>query len=209
MHQKNPQETSWRQIFIWGVQKKQVEEEIAAEKQACLTCGHSPDDWGLSLLAVHQDCEAVGILHTRGQARYHNAARIRDDLTGSLSTLAWAHTKLQRRSKAFFSVLSTPIPWSYQQFCLVTQHGSVSSIPTTNPVTCFRYPELKLSCFVPLAVISPPSHNEERGKGTWHFGFSYLETNSWGRCPGDDDWSLSHFCVKRRNGANRLICEEN
>lgn len=119
-----------------------------------------------------------------------------------------AHQAAEKKQSFLFS-LKHSYPMELPSFCLGTQHGSISSIPTTNPVTCFRYPELKLSSSVPLAVISPPTHNEERGKGTWHFGFSYLETNSWGRCPGDDDWSLSHFCVKRRNGANRLICEEN
>lgn len=80
----------------------------------CRTCSHSPDDRSLSLLAVHQDCEAVGVLHSRGQARYHNAARIRDDLPGSLSTLAWAHTQLQRSSKVCFLVSNIPMPANYQ-----------------------------------------------------------------------------------------------
>lgn len=38
---------------------------------------------------------------------------------------------------------------------------------------------------------------------------SYLETNPWSRCPGDDNRGLSHFCVKRRNRASRLICGVN
>lgn len=84
------------------------------KKQKCHTCNHSPDDGSLSLLAVHQDGEAVGVLHSWGQARDHDAARIRDDLPGSLSTLAWAHTQLQRNSKVCFSVSATPAPGNYQ-----------------------------------------------------------------------------------------------
>lgn len=66
--------TPRRQPFIWEAQRKQVEEGIVVEKQVCHTCSHSPDDRSLSLLAVCQDCEGVGVLHSRGQARYHDAA---------------------------------------------------------------------------------------------------------------------------------------
>lgn len=88
--------TARRQPFIWGVQRKQREEGIVVEKQTCPTCSHSPNDGSISFLAVHQDSEAVSVLHSRGQARDYNAARIRDDFSGSLSTLAWTHTQLQR-----------------------------------------------------------------------------------------------------------------
>lgn len=60
-----------------------------------------------------------------------------------------------------------------------------------------------------MALICPPRHSEARGKTNTGLSSSYLETNPWGRCPGDDNRGLSHFCVKRRNGASRLICEAN
>lgn len=60
-----------------------------------------------------------------------------------------------------------------------------------------------------MALICPPRHSEARGKTNMGLSSSYLETNPWGRCPGDDNRGLSHFCVKRRNGASRLICEVN
>lgn len=110
--------TPRRQSLIWGAQGKQVEGGTIVEKQMCHTCSHSPDDWSLSLLAIHQDCEAVGVLHSRGQARYHDAARIRDDLPRSLSTLTWAHTQLKRSSKVCFLVSYTPIPANYQHLDL-------------------------------------------------------------------------------------------
>lgn len=102
--------TPRRQPFIWGAEGMQAEGRTIVEKQTCHTCGHSSDDGSLSLLAVCQDCEGVGVLHSRGQTRDHNAARIRDDLPGSLSTLAWTHTQLQRSSEVCFLVSNTPNP---------------------------------------------------------------------------------------------------
>lgn len=90
-------------------------------------------------------------------------------------------------------------------------------LASTSPIcTCPLYVEYFLHLFhlcsihcspYLSAVISPPSCKEKRKARD--FAFSYLETNPWGRCPGDDNRSLSHFCVERRNRANRLICEVN
>lgn len=97
--EKRPELPPRRQPLMWGA------EEGIWWKSKCHTCSDSPDNGGLSLLAIHQHCEAVGVLHAGGQPGDHDAAGVRDHLPRSLSALARAHSQLQG-SKVCFSVTS-------------------------------------------------------------------------------------------------------
>lgn len=192
-------------------------------KSRCHTCGDSPDDGGLSLLAIHEHCEAVGVLHAGGQPRDDDAARVRDHLPRSLPALAWAHPQLQGTEICSFSHSYQHPDWSSGltscQSCNLWSrcpeapglHWSLSPKPAPCKQQALCTSPLCAAIFTTqeMSLICPPHHSEARGKNNMGLSSSYLETNPWGRCPGDDNRGLSHFCVERRNRASRLICGVN
>lgn len=68
-------------------------------KRFILTGHHTVCGWCSLLLAVYDRLDAVGVLHSRSQARYVNTPRVRGHVSGGFSTLTGSYSQLKNKCR--------------------------------------------------------------------------------------------------------------